>query len=183
MNRIMKASNNGLLLVLASAMLCRPASLFGQEVASTNNQQTASAPSSSDFEVKLTEKGVLVRRKGTEEWLQVEHLGDPIAVGQLDATQKIYVVTKAVKAPKVKHAEDPEYPRVGGRLWGECRVRLHMVVDDQGIVRQPVVDVSPKSEFAKSALTAVSKWSFEPAKLGKQPVAVLITVEVQFKSY
>ena len=178
----MKALGVWLILVIASATLCPPAALFGQGVTNTENQQTSSAAPSSDFEVKFSaEKGILVRRKGTPNWLEVSHLKDPVAVGQFDADHRIYVVTKAITPAKVKRADDPEYPGNGRRLSGECRVWLHMVVDDQGIVRQPVVDESPNADFANSALTAVSKWKFEPAKLNKQPVAVLMRVEIQFR--
>ena len=182
MNQIMRASRLGLILVAAcSAAHWLPARLFPQEVANTNNQQTAPAVSSSDFQVKLsTTKGVLVRRKGTEEWLEVSQLRDPIVVGLLDGDHRIYVVTKAIKPPKVKHMEEPEYPGGGRMLSGKCEVWLHMVVDDQGVVRQPAVDVSPNPEFAKAALAALNKWRFEPAKLDKQPVAVLMRLEIQF---
>jgi hypothetical protein len=84
----------------------------------------------------------LVRRKGTEEWLEASQLSDPIVVSPLDADHRIYVVTKAIKPPKIKHKEDPEYPGPARSLSGECRVSLHMVVDDQGMVRQPAVDVT-----------------------------------------
>jgi len=40
--------------------------------------------------------------------------------------------------------------------------------------------VSPSPEFAKAALAALNKWRFEPAKLDKQPVAVLMRLEIQF---
>jgi len=50
-----------------------------------------------------------------------------------------------------------------------------------GVVRFPTVDASPGVEFAGSAVEAVKKWSFEPAKLNGQPVAVLINVTMDFR--
>jgi outer membrane biosynthesis protein TonB len=57
---------------------------------------------------------------------------------------------------------------------------LHLVVDDKGIVRLPTVDESASPAFAKAAIEAVNKWTFEPAKFDGQPVAVLVRVELQF---
>jgi len=47
----------------------------------------------------------------------------------------------------------------------------------------PTIDSSPGPEFAKAAIEAVKKWRFEPAKLNGQPVAVLISVEMEFRLY
>jgi len=158
-------------------------SICAQEaVNTTDSEKTAPTAFNSDFEVKLAaEKGILVRRKGTEEWLEVSKLNEPIAVGLLDSDHKIYLVTKAIKPPKIKHTQDPEYPGSGRMLSGECRVVLHLIVDDKGMVRSPTVDSSPSPEFAKAAIEAINKWRFEPAKLDSQPVAVLMRVEMQFK--
>src|SRR5260370_36685622 len=90
---------------------------------------------------------------------------------------EIYVMTKAIKRPKGKHLPDPTYPPShsnGGQI------SLHMVVDDQGAVRLPTVDVSPGPEFSQAASEAVKKWTFKPATLNGQPVAVLITGEFVF---
>jgi outer membrane biosynthesis protein TonB len=47
----------------------------------------------------------------------------------------------------------------------------------------PKVDASPTPEFAMTAIETVKKWTFEPAKLNGQPVAVLIKVEMQFSLF
>jgi TonB family protein len=133
--------------------------------------------SSTDFEVKIVPEGFLVRQKRSQEWKLSGGLNEPIAVGVLDGNQKIYVMTKAIKRPKGKHLPDPDYPP-GHSNGGQ--ISLHMVVDDQGTVRLPTVDVSPGPEFSQAAIEAVKKWTFKPATLNGQPVAVLIKAEFVF---
>jgi periplasmic protein TonB len=157
-----------------------------QEASKDTQQPEIQAPSTPaiDFEVKIVPgKGILVRRKGTDDWMQSSKLTDPIAVGWLDETSKIYVASKAIKPPKAKHLQDPDYPESERKSAKEGRAFLHIVVDDQGKVRLPTVDSSPSPEFAKAAIEAVKKWTFEPAKLNGQPVAVLIPVEMEFRLY
>ncbi len=92
-------------------------------------------------------------------------------------------LTKAIRAPKLKHGEDPKYPEMEGASKTEGKVVLHLVVDDKGLVRQPAVDASTGPEFSRAAIDAVQKWTFMPASLNNQSVAVLISVEVNFNIY
>jgi TonB family protein len=50
-------------------------------------------------------------------------------------------------------------------------------------VSDPIVDSAPGPEFAKAAVEAVKKWTFKPAELNGQPVAVLAIVTMQFDLY
>jgi protein TonB len=131
-----------------------------------------------DFEVKNGPKQLLVRRKGTENWQDPSKLDEPVVVGLMDSDHKIYVVTKIVKPPRSKYTQDPKYPET--QRSREGLVLLHAIVDDHGIIRSPRVDASPNEDFAASAIDAVSKWRFDPAKLGNEPIAVLIRIEVKF---
>lgn len=123
----------------------------------------------------------LVRQKGSQEWKQSTKLREPIAVGLLDNNHKIYIGTKAIKPPKAKHTEDPTYPPSESKSGKGGQVLLHIVVDEQGAVRFPTVDASAGPEFAKAAIEAVKRWTFSPAKMNGQPVAVLIGVVVNFR--
>lgn len=137
----------------------------------------------SDFEVKLSGGGFLVRQKGTSKWERGSGVNEAIAVGLLDGTQKVYIGTKAIKPPKALHTQEPEYPEHERRSHIQGQVSLRVVVDDHGVVRFPAVDVSPGPEFSKAAIEAVKKWSFQPAKLNGVPVAVLIIVATDFRLY
>jgi protein TonB len=102
-------------------------------------------------------------------------------VGFLDNGEKIYLPAKVIKPPKAKYSPDPEYPAT--EKGTAARISLHFVVDRQGLVRFPTVDASPGLGFTKSAVEAVKKWSFKPAKLNGQRVAVLIAVSIHFSLY
>jgi TonB family protein len=136
-----------------------------------------------DFDVKIDQGEFLVRRKGTLEWKRSSQFSEPVTVGFLDSNQKIYVATKSVKPPKATHMEDPDYPASERNSGKEGRVSLHIVVDDHGAVRDAIVDAGPGPEFAKASIAAVKKWTFQPAKLNGQAVAVLVSVTMQFQLY
>lgn len=134
-----------------------------------------------DFEVRFAQGEVLVRQKGTSEWKQSSKLNEPVAVGVMDGDHKIYVGTKAIKPPKPTHMQPADYPpgetSSGMKRW----VSLHIVVDEHGAVRFPSVDGSPGQAFTQAALEAVKKWTFAPAKLNNQPVAILVSITMYFQ--
>jgi TonB family protein len=179
-------SRVGLTLVpFCLASLCLWASVVAQQEAGGNSEMqpgTQTPPvTSPDFEMKIERGQILVRQKGSQEWKRSTELNEPVAVGLLDGSHKIYVVTKAIKPPRAKHSGVPEYPPDERGSGKEGRVSMHIVVDEQGAVRLPTVDASSGPKFAKAAIKAVKKWTFEPAKLNGQPVAALTIVE--FDSY
>jgi TonB family protein len=188
MSQTVTSSKIGLcFLFVCAASFCVDASLLAPQEGDADARkpavETASTPTP-DFEVKIVPgKEFLVRRKGTLEWMLSSKLSEPVAVGVLDGDHKIYVATKAIKPPKVKHTQSPDYPEIERKSGTEGQATLHVVVDDQGMVRLPTVDSSPGPEFAKAAIEAVKTWTFEPAKLNGQPVAVLIKVEIQFRLF
>ena len=144
-------------------------------------QIQSTSPDLSDFEVKSSDTGFLVRRKGTSNWERSYTVSEPIAVGLLDGTQKVYISTKSVKSPQVLHTQEPEFPK--RQLKSHVRVSLYVVVDDRGKVRFPTVDESPGADFSNTAIKAVEKWSFQPATLSGVPVPFLINVTSVFTRY
>jgi protein TonB len=155
-----------------------------QQESDGNNATASMTPAGPaiDFEVMVARRqGVLVRRKGTQEWTPSSKLVEATAVGLLDGDHPIYVVTKAVRPPKAKRMPDPNYPNIERNSGKQGEVLLHIVVDEQGAVRLPTVDASSSPAFAASAVEAVKKWTFEPGKLSGRPVAVLIKVEITFR--
>jgi TonB family protein len=144
--------------------------------------QTA-APPPSDFETKLDHGHFLVRRKGTLEWEPSSQFNEPITMGVLDGDQKIYVPTKSVNPPKEIHREDPAYPTSEKNSRKHGWVSLHAVVDNHGAVREPMVDAATSPAFAKAAIEAMEKWTFQPAKLDGQPVAAVINVTMRFELF
>jgi len=172
---------------LAIVLLYGPAQLLSaasqMQRATENTGPAVPGPQTSlpDFEVKFAQGEVLVRQKGTSEWKESSKLKEPVAVGVIDGGHKIYAGTKAIKPPKAIHTESPDYPpnetSSGTKRW----VYVHIVVDEHGAVRSASVDASPGPDFSQAALEAVKQWSFEPAKLNNQPVAVLVSITMSFQ--
>jgi|SRR5580700_6281125 TonB family protein len=146
--------------------------------AQTATPQAQPAPSA-DFEEKLTRGEVLVRKKGTQEWLPISKFTEPVDVGLLDG-HKIYVVTKAIKVPKVRYNEDPSYPP--GEEGKPAQAVLRVVVDEKGLVRYPKVLSSSGAEYAEIAIRVVKGWKFAPATLNGEPVPVLILITIDWEA-
>ena len=140
------------------------------------------AKSPSDFDVRFVKNEILVRRKGADKWEHSTEVRDPVEVALPDGS-KVYIVTKAVNAPKPKHAPDPDFPQEAKRQHKEGQVELHAVVDEHGRVRSSMVYASSGPEFTNAAIQCVQQWVFKPAKLNGQPVAVLIHITVNFRFY
>ena len=156
--------------------------IFAIVISSALKAQLAPSSNTADYEVKIVKGELFVRQKGTTDWRSSEKITEPIVVGALDESHKIYVVTKAIKGPTAIHMEPPNYPSDTPKSAQRSQVSLVAVVDDHGAVRDPVIESSPGPEFSKAALEAMKKWSFKPAKLNSVPVAVLIKVILEFSS-
>jgi protein TonB len=90
-----------------------------------------------------------------------------------------------VSAPVLIESQDPIYPesaRQGkDRFDGTCLIRL--VVDASGRPRDVHVIRALGPDFDANAITAVQQYRFKPAKRSGEPVAVSVTIEVNFKKY
>lgn len=97
----------------------------------------------------------------------------------------IYHIGKGVSAPVLIESQDPVYPesaRQGkDRFDGTCLIRL--VVDASGRPRGFHVIRALGPDFDANASTAVQQYRFKPAKRSGEPVAVSVTIEVNFKKY
>jgi TonB family protein len=174
-----------LILIVCAACVCVPASsplTQGEDAGGPIPSEIQSVSTvSSDFEVKIHKGEFLVRRKGTSDWKRCSEMDEPIVIGVLDGDQKVYLATKAISLPKSLHAEQPKYPENWRKLGVPGEVALHFVVDSQGVVRFPKIDVSTAPEFTAATLDAVKTWRFQPAKLNGQPVAVLVNATTAFR--
>ena len=152
--------------------------------AEENESQTeANSPTLSPFEVKIDHGKFVIRRKGTSKWVDPLKVDDPVSVGQLDDGHTIYVVTKAVKAPKPIHVPDPDYPNDMRNKTRTGRVLLRTVVDEHGNTQMTKVYDSSGPSFTDAALGALRKWTFEPGRLNDKPVAVVVNVIMDFQLY
>jgi TonB family protein len=97
----------------------------------------------------------------------------------------IYHVGKEVTAPHLIESQQPEYPESarGGNNKFEGTCLIGFIVDVSGIPRDVHVTRSLGPDFDASAVKAVQKYRFTPARRSGEPVAVSLNVEVNFKKY
>jgi protein TonB len=160
---------------VAATVLCGWAHTLAQTIGGNEGIEF-----SSDFEVKIEHGECQVREKESRDWRQCSKVNEPVAIGLIDGRQKIYVATKAVKPPKPVHQTMPNYPDSKRSSGENGRVTLYVVVDDQGTVRLAKVHATSGPEFSKEAVEAVTRWTFKPARLEGEPVAVLISIVTDF---
>ena len=89
-----------------------------------------------------------------------------LAEAKDDEVKRISAFTPAAPLERV----DPKYPSSAARKGREGWVRLSYVIDEQGRVKDPVVeDFFGSPSFKKSALSAVKKWQYSPAIKDGEP--------------
>ncbi len=100
---------------------------------------------------------------------------------------RVYDVRKArdygVKPPKPIYSPNPEYTDKARRKKLQGVVVVGVIVNPDGTVRDVSVVKSLEPGLDKQAITAVSKWKFQPATKDGEPVAVHIMVETNFRLY
>lgn len=86
-----------------------------------------------------------------------------------------------VQAPRLLQRIEPVYPSFAraARFWGD--VIIDAIIDTQGKGQQLQV-VSGHPLLTQSALATVGNWVYEPSYLNGQPVPVILTVTVRFRS-
>jgi len=97
------------------------------------------------------------------------------------ADEKVYELGPGVSPPRVTKQVNPSYKTAHGvKLEGAVTVVL--VVSSQGIPRDVKVAKGLDADVDQSAIDAVRKWRFSPARRGDQPIAVRISLEIDFHS-
>jgi TonB family protein len=145
------------------------------------NFPEAKTDATSDFDLKLSNNDILVRRKGTDKWEHSRNVKEPIQVELFDGSHA-YLVTKAIKPPKPKHTPDADFPAQARNQHKEGIVAVHAVVDERGTLRSISVYSSSGPEFTANTMEALRKWIFDPARLNDQPVAVFLNITMIFRS-
>ena len=100
---------------------------------------------------------------------------DPFPTGLLKAD------SPGVKPPKATHRERPIYPRSAfdDRVAGV--VGLEIVIDAEGRLTHARVKSAPHPDLGVAAIECARKWRFKPATKDGKPIAVMATMDVDFK--
>jgi TonB family protein len=86
-----------------------------------------------------------------------------------------------VSQPKLMHKVEPDYSKAARAAKLQGVVVLQVVVDANGKVMNPRVMKSLGLGLDEKAIGAVRKWKFAPGYKDGKPVAVAVTVEVNFR--
>jgi TonB family protein len=95
----------------------------------------------------------------------------------------VYRPGNGVSAPHALYDPDPEYSDEARRAKYQGNVLLSLVVDATGHVRDIHVARSVGMGLDENAIEAVQKWKFAPGMKDGRPVAVQVSVEVNFRLY
>jgi TonB family protein len=96
----------------------------------------------------------------------------------------LYHVGGSVSAPVSLNAVEVEFTDEARRAKHQGVCLVSMIVDEQGNPQNPRVVRGLGMGLDEKALEAVRKYRFRPAMMdGRQPVPVMITVEVNFRLY
>ncbi|WP_461208813.1 energy transducer TonB [Desulfocurvus sp. DL9XJH121] len=101
--------------------------------------------------------------------------GEGLGHGALPGVGKVDIL------PRIVRKVEPRYP-VGARKGGLAgSVRVRFVVDARGHVCDPeVLRADPPGVFEESALDAVRKWRFKPAKKDGRVVSIRVVLPIRF---
>lgn len=94
---------------------------------------------------------------------------------------KVFNIGNGVSPPKVIFSPDPEYSEEARRAKYQGIVVLGMVVDSDGRPYRIRILRSVGYGLNEKAIEAVKKWRFNPAMKDNAPVAVFVSVEVDFR--
>jgi len=98
-----------------------------------------------------------------------------------EADEKIYDLGPGVSPPRVTKQVSPNYKTARGvRLEGSVTVGL--VVSSHGVPRDVRVIKGIDKDVDQSAVDAVRQWQFAPARKDDKPIAVRVSLEIDFHS-
>jgi TonB family protein len=84
--------------------------------------------------------------------------------------------------PIILVAPDPVYPDTAKKDGIEGNIVLKFVVDERGIVYNPeVLEADPNGVFEESALSAITKFKFIPAKRNNVPVKSTVYLPIKYE--
>ena len=99
------------------------------------------------------------------------------------APAEVLRVGGRIARPKQLFAPRPAYTEVARRARVEGTVILEVRLDEAGHVDSVTVLRGEPFGLTESAVAAVSRWRYEPARLGERAVPVLMTVTVRFELF
>ena len=94
-----------------------------------------------------------------------------------------YTIGGGVTAPRVIYAPEPEFSEEARKTKFQGTVVLWLIVGTDGRTRDIRIYRSLGMGLDEKAIEALRRWRFEPGRKDGVPVAVQVTVEVNFRLY
>lgn len=98
-----------------------------------------------------------------------------LALGSVPA-----MAEEGLEAPVPVRMVPPKFPSDMRREGTGGVVTVKCTIDEKGNVTDPVVEKASNDAFIAPALEALRKWKFKPAKRGGTPVALKVSIPIQF---
>jgi len=95
----------------------------------------------------------------------------------------VFRVGGGVSAPRAIYFPDPEFSEEARKAKYQGSVVLSAIIGPDGRPHNLRVVRSLGMGLDEKATEAVTRWRFEPARKGSQPVAVEVNIEVAFRLY
>jgi TonB family protein len=107
------------------------------------------------------------------------------AAANAPVQEKIYKIGGDVSAPVLTYSVDAKFPDAerNAKKGLEGIAVVELIVDSKGRPRDIRVKRSLRPDFDRNAIDAVRQYKFDPAMRKEKPVAVEITIEVNFRRY
>jgi periplasmic protein TonB len=99
------------------------------------------------------------------------------------APAEVLRVGGVIARPRQLHAPRPGYTEAARRVRIQGPVILEVQLDEHGAVGEVSVLRGQPFGLTESAVAAVSRWRYEPARLGGRAVPVLMTVTINFELF
>ncbi|HET9741501.1 MAG TPA: energy transducer TonB [Terriglobales bacterium] len=105
-----------------------------------------------------------------------------ISLAQQD-NQAIQRHTPQITAPTLTRKTEPDYPPELRKEKVQGTVTVAAIVDPKGHTKDVKVVKSLNPELDRQAVLAVRRWRFKPALKDGKPVAVQVSIAVDFRLY
>ena len=93
----------------------------------------------------------------------------------------VYLIGNGVSAPSVARKVQPDYSEEARKAKLEGTVVLSLVVNERGRPQNLKILRALGLGLDEEAIGAVEKWKFKPGMKDGKPVAVMVTIEVNFQ--
>ena len=104
-----------------------------------------------------------------------------ILVSAQTSDETVYDLGPGITPPRIVKQVNPQYPNSRG-VRVEGSVIIALIVSSKGLPLAPRVSKSLDKDLDANAIEAVKQWRFTPAQKDGKPVAVRISLQLQFHS-